>query len=71
MSMQAEGHGYADWLERYRRAWVERDADAAARLFTEDATYREQPFQAPFVGRTAIRNYWANVTALCRNRRVS
>jgi hypothetical protein len=54
---------YADWLERYRRAWIERDADAASRLFTEDATYREQPFHAPFVGRAAIRDYWARVTA--------
>jgi ketosteroid isomerase-like protein len=54
---------YADWLERYRRAWIERDADAASRLFTEDATYREQPFQPPFVGRAAIRDYWARVTA--------
>jgi uncharacterized protein (TIGR02246 family) len=54
---------YADWLARYRRAWIERDADAASRLFTEDATYREQPFQAAFVGRAAIRDYWARVTA--------
>jgi len=57
------GNPYADWLARYRRAWIERDADAASRLFTEDATYREQPFQAPFVGRAAIRDYWARVTA--------
>jgi len=63
MNVQAQGHDHADWLERYRRAWIDRDADAASRLFTEDATYREQPFQAPFVGRAAIRNYWANVTA--------
>jgi hypothetical protein len=56
-------HDYADWLERYRRAWIERDADAAGRLFTQDATYREQPFQAPFVGRAAIQDYWRNVTA--------
>jgi len=59
----AAGHAYADWLERYRRAWIDRDADAASRLFTEDATYREQPFQPPFVGRAAIREYWARVTA--------
>jgi hypothetical protein len=56
-------HEYTDWLARYRRAWIERDAAAAGQLFTEDATYREQPFQPPFVGREAIRNYWANVTA--------
>ena len=56
-------HPYADWLERYRRAWIERDADAASHLFTDDATYREKPFDAPFVGRAAIRDYWARVTA--------
>jgi hypothetical protein len=59
----ANKHEYVSWLERYRRAWIERDADAASRLFTEDATYREQPFEAPFVGRAAIRDYWARVTA--------
>jgi uncharacterized protein (TIGR02246 family) len=57
-------NAYAHWLERYRRAWIERDAEAASQLFTDDATYREQPFQAPFVGRAAIRDYWAKVTAL-------
>lgn len=56
------GH-YTDWLERYRRAWIERDAEAAGLLFAEDAIYREQPFQAPFVGRAAIRDYWSRVTA--------
>jgi hypothetical protein len=57
------GHEYVEWLARYRRAWIERDADAASRLFTEDATYREQPLQPPFVGRAAIRDYWSKVTA--------
>jgi nuclear transport factor 2 (NTF2) superfamily protein len=56
-------HDYADWLARYRRAWIERDADAASLLFTEDATYREQPFQAAFSGRAEIRDYWSRVTA--------
>lgn len=59
----AAAHDYADWLARYRHAWIERDAAAAGRLFTEDATYREQPFQPPFVGRAAIRDYWSRVTA--------
>src|SRR5687767_5588727 len=62
MTTSAE-HTHGDWLARYRRAWIEKDADAAGRLFTEDAIYREQPFQAPFVGRAAIRDYWARVTA--------
>lgn len=61
--MNTISNPYADWLERYRRAWIERDADAASRLFTEDAVYREQPFEAPFVGRAAIHDYWARVTA--------
>ena len=55
--------GYANWLDRYRRAWIEKDADGASGLFTDDATYREQPFQVPHVGRQAIRHYWATVTA--------
>ena len=53
---------YDEWLERYRQAWIERDADLAATLFTEDAIYREQPFQEPFIGRDAIRQYWYTVT---------
>jgi len=56
-------HEYADWLARYRRAWIERNADDASLLFTEDAVYREQPFQNPFRGRAAIRDYWHRVTA--------
>src|SRR5678809_1284620 len=56
-------HAYADWLERYRQAWIARDADMAGPLFTEDAVYREQPYQAAFSGRAAIQDYWRNVTA--------
>jgi hypothetical protein len=51
------------WLEGYRRAWVRRDPDAAAALFTRDAVYQEQAFQPAYVGRDAIRGYWATVTA--------
>ena len=53
----------ARWLEGYRRAWVERDPDAAAALFTRDAVYQEQAFQPAYVGRAAIRDYWTTVTA--------
>ena len=51
------------WLDGYRRAWEERDPDAAAALFTEDASYREQPYQEAFQGRDGVREYWAGVTA--------
>lgn len=60
---EAQVHAYADWLERYRQAWIARDATAAGRLFTEDAVYREHPFQDAFVGRAAIEDYWSRVTA--------
>jgi hypothetical protein len=53
----------ADWLAEYRRAWIERDPDAAAALFSEGAPYREQPYQEPFLGPPGVRDYWARVTA--------
>src|SRR5690606_40355446 len=43
--------------------WVGADADAAAALLTENASYHENPHEAAFEGRQAIRDYWARVTA--------
>ncbi|CAN5462500.1 hypothetical protein BH09ACT4_BH09ACT4_13540 [soil metagenome] len=51
------------WLEAYKVAWETRDADAVVQLFTEDALYREMPYQAPFVGRAGVHEYWTQVTA--------
>ena len=51
------------WLAKYETAWEQRDPDKAAQLFTENATYRETPYQEPFKGRAEIRKYWADVTA--------
>jgi hypothetical protein len=51
------------WLEAYRKAWVNRDPDAAAALFAADATYAEQPYQEAFAGPKGVRDYWARVTA--------
>lgn len=51
------------WLEAYGRAWENRDPAAAAELFSEDATYRETPFDEPARGREAIFEYWARATA--------
>jgi len=52
----------ADWIERYRRAWEERDSEAAAALFTEDATYRALIFDEPHRGRAGVAEYWRTVT---------
>lgn len=55
---------FADWLDRYGHAWERRDPAAAADLFTEDALYYETPFDEPFAGRAAIRDYWTDVPRL-------
>ena len=51
------------WVDAYARAWRDRDADAAARLFTEDCLYRDHPLQGGYEGTEGVRSYWANVTA--------
>jgi hypothetical protein len=55
------------WLDRYKEAWEQRDADRAAALFSESAAYHEMPFDAPKAGRAGVRDYWASVTADQRN----
>ena len=52
----------ATWLEAYRRAWETKDAEAAADLFAEDATYRSSIFEDPYEGRDGVRTYWTEVT---------
>lgn len=52
-----------EWLAAYGRAWEERDPDAAAELFTEDAVYRDHPFGEPHDGQAGVRAYWTGVTS--------
>ena len=59
-----------DWIEAYRRAWEERDAEAVAGLFTPDATYRSNIFEQPHQGRDAVRTYWESVTSTQSEARV-
>jgi hypothetical protein len=48
------------WLESFGRVWKERDAAAAAAIFTPDASYRNSPFLGePYVGTEAIEGFWA------------
>ncbi len=51
------------WLKSYGEAWETGDADRAVELFTDDATYRETPFEEPMKGRKAIHAYWSEVPA--------
>jgi len=48
-------------MEDYRRAWERQDANLLLTLFTEDATYLENPFNEPLAGHHAIRDYWQRV----------
>ena len=52
-----------EWIEGYFRAWEEKDAEAAANLFTENSVYRDQPYGDPYHGRDGVRTYWSGVTA--------
>ncbi len=52
-----------EWIAAYGRARVERDADRAVSLFTENAVYRSSPFREPHVGSDGIREYWTLATS--------
>jgi hypothetical protein len=58
------------WLEAYRRAWEDRDADAAAALFAEGSTYRSNIFEDPSEGPEGVRTYWTEVTSTQEDVRV-
>ncbi|MFS8533423.1 nuclear transport factor 2 family protein [Sphaerobacter thermophilus] len=53
----------AEWIEGYRVAWERRDPEAAARLFTPDATYRSNIVEEAHQGQEGVRAYWQAVTA--------
>jgi len=46
-----------DVLERFGMTWQAFDGDAWVELFTDDAEFREDPFEPALVGRNAIRAY--------------
>ena len=46
------------WMDRYVAAWASNDTGDIAALFTEDATYRTEPYAEPWRGRDAIVRHW-------------
>lgn len=54
-------HEFQSWLDAYGRAWQACDANAAADLFTDNASYFETPFVEPLRGRAEILAYWSHV----------
>jgi ketosteroid isomerase-like protein len=51
-------HQVTQWLNDYIEAWKSYERDAIAALFSEDAVYRYNPFDAPLRGREAIIADW-------------
>jgi hypothetical protein len=51
--------GLSEWLDDYGRAWEQRDPEAAAGLFAEDAIYQWGPFGRKLRGRPVIGEAWA------------
>lgn len=49
---------YEDWVRGYQKAWESNDPDDVGALFSEDASYFTEPYEAPKVGREAIVADW-------------
>jgi ketosteroid isomerase-like protein len=46
------------WLAGYEAAWRAPGTDGLAEIFTEDASYRQSPYEEPVIGLHAIRRMW-------------
>ena len=46
------------WLAAYEAAWRAPGTQGLAEVFTDDASYRQSPYQEPVVGLDAIRRMW-------------
>jgi hypothetical protein len=46
------------WIDRYERAWRDRDLDAVDEIFAADAHYRTSPYEESMIGHAAIRAFW-------------
>jgi ketosteroid isomerase-like protein len=46
------------WLAAYEAAWRAPGTEGLAGIFTDDATYRQSPYEEPVVGLDAIRRMW-------------
>ena len=58
-----------EWIEGYRKAWESGRHRLVLTLFTEDASYRSNPFEEPHLGHEGIRAYWDRVTSQQRDAR--
>jgi ketosteroid isomerase-like protein len=49
---------YGELIDTFGAGWEKGDAEKIASIFTDDAQFRPMPFDAPAVGRPAIKAYW-------------
>jgi hypothetical protein len=47
-----------EWIGRLEERWRDRDPEAIAALFSEEAAYHQGPFGAVAIGREAIAEHW-------------
>ena len=50
--------GFEAWLSAFTSAWAQKDATAAAGLFSATASIQAGPFTQIIQGRNAVRDYW-------------
>jgi hypothetical protein len=58
---------FSRWLQGYRDAFIDFDAESAGELFSDDAMYCESPFAPPIHGRSNIVAYWRMVARVMRD----
>jgi len=45
------------WIDGWYRAWLAKDSDAIAALYSDDAVFRSLPFREPHLGQKGIAAY--------------
>jgi ketosteroid isomerase-like protein len=63
----ATAEQFTEWLRAYQAAWEGRDANAAARLFTDDARYHWTPLVPPQQGQAEIAAAWNSAVSQQRD----
>jgi ketosteroid isomerase-like protein len=58
MNRVTDRNGVREWLTGYEAAWRAPGTTGLARLFTEDATYLQSPYEEPVTGLDAIGRMW-------------
>ena len=58
MNLMTDRNCVREWLAGYEAAWRAPGTAGLARLFTEDATYLQSPYQPPVTGLDAIGRMW-------------